>query len=50
VGEIPDEINLLETVTEALNGISGAELQCVFQSWIKRVETMIDARWNYLTE
>jgi hypothetical protein len=50
VGEIPDEIDLLEAVTEALNGISGAELQCVFQSWSKRVETMIDARGNYLTE
>jgi hypothetical protein len=41
--EIPDEIDLLEEVTETLNGISGAELQRVFQSWIERVEKVIDA-------
>jgi hypothetical protein len=29
---IPDEINLLEAVTEILNGISDAELQCVSRS------------------
>jgi hypothetical protein len=30
--EIPDEIDLLEAVTEILNGISDGELQCVFRN------------------
>jgi hypothetical protein len=41
--EAPDEIHLLEAVTEILNGISDAEWQCVFRSWIEGVETMTDA-------
>jgi hypothetical protein len=41
--EISDEIVLLETVTEIVNGISDAELQRVFRSWIKPVEKVIDA-------
>jgi hypothetical protein len=32
--EIPDKIDLLEAVTEILNGISDAELQRVFRSWM----------------
>jgi hypothetical protein len=41
--EIPDEVDLLEAVTAILNGISDAELQRVFRSWIERVERAIDA-------
>jgi hypothetical protein len=41
--EIPDEINLLDAVTEILNGISTGELQCVFRSWIERVESATTA-------
>jgi histone-lysine N-methyltransferase SETMAR len=41
--EIPDEIRLLGAVTEILNGISRDELQCVFRSWIERVENVITA-------
>jgi hypothetical protein len=42
--EIPDEIDFLESVTQILNGIADDELQCVFRSWIERVERVIDAR------
>jgi hypothetical protein len=42
--------SILEAVIEVLNGVSGAELQCVFQSWIERVEKVIDAGGNYLPE
>jgi hypothetical protein len=38
--KIPDEIDFLEAVTETLNSISGAELQCVFRSWIEDVENV----------
>jgi hypothetical protein len=48
-GEIPDEIDLLEAVTKISNGSSDVELQFLFQSWIKRVERVIDARADYLT-
>jgi hypothetical protein len=41
--EIPDQIGLLEAVTEILSDISDAELQRVFRSWIERVEKVIDA-------
>jgi hypothetical protein len=41
--EIPDEISLLDEVTEILNGISTEELQRVFHSWIERVEYGITA-------
>jgi hypothetical protein len=44
--EIPDEIVLLEAVTEILNGISDAELQRVFQDWIELVERAIGAVGN----
>jgi hypothetical protein len=30
--EIPDEIDILEAVTDIFNGISGAELQRVFRN------------------
>jgi hypothetical protein len=36
--KIPDEIDLLDAVTEILNGISNAELQRVFRSSIKRIQ------------
>jgi hypothetical protein len=42
--KIPDEIYFLERVIEILNGISDAELQCVFRSWVEHVERVIDAR------
>jgi hypothetical protein len=48
--EIPDEMDLPETVTEISNGISDAEMQHVFRGWIERVETVINAGVNYLTE
>jgi hypothetical protein len=48
--EIPDEIDFLETATEILNGISDAELQRVFRSWIEYVKKVIDPRGDYLTE
>jgi hypothetical protein len=41
--EISHEIDLLESVTESLNGISGSELQCIFRSWVERVEKLIEA-------
>jgi hypothetical protein len=41
--EIPDEISLLDAVTEYLNGISTEELQRVFHSWIERVKNLITA-------
>jgi hypothetical protein len=47
--EIPDEIDLLEMATALLNGISDAELQCVFRSLIEHFERVIDAGGDYLT-
>jgi hypothetical protein len=47
--ENPDEIDLLEAVTEILNGISDGELQHLFRSRIERVERVIDAAGDYLT-
>jgi hypothetical protein len=47
--EIPDEINLLEAVIEILND-SNAELQRVFRCWIARVQKVIDAEGDYLSE
>jgi hypothetical protein len=44
---IPDEINLLDAVTEILNGISIDELQRVSRSWIERVENVIIAQGGY---
>jgi hypothetical protein len=41
--EIPNEISLLDAVTEILNGISTDEGQRVFRSWIERVENVITA-------
>jgi hypothetical protein len=48
--KIPDEIHLLESPTEILNGISDVELQCVFRNWFERGERVIDAGWDYLTD
>jgi hypothetical protein len=45
--EIPDEVGLLDAVTEILGGISGAELQAVFQDWIERVQKVIEADGGY---
>jgi hypothetical protein len=39
--EISHEITLLDAVTGILNGISTDELQCIFRSWIERVENLI---------
>jgi hypothetical protein len=47
--EIPDEIGLLEMVTEILKGISDAELQRVFRSSIEPGERVIGARGDYVT-
>jgi hypothetical protein len=40
--EIPNEIDLLEVVTEIWNRISGPELHSAFPCWIARVENGID--------
>jgi hypothetical protein len=48
--EITDEIDRLETATEIVNSISDAELQRLFRSWIERVERVIDAGGDYLTQ
>jgi hypothetical protein len=45
---IPNEIDLLEAITEMLNGISAAELQRVFRNWVEDVEKVIDAGGDYL--
>jgi hypothetical protein len=47
--EIPDEIELLDAATEILNGISSAELQAVFHSWIERVQNVSDADGGYVS-
>jgi hypothetical protein len=47
--EIPDELDLPEAVTEILNGISDAELQRNFRSWIEGLTKVIDAGGDYLT-
>jgi hypothetical protein len=41
--QIPDEIDLIEIVTQFLDGISDEELQAVFHSWIECVQNIIDA-------
>jgi histone-lysine N-methyltransferase SETMAR len=38
--EVPDEIDLLTEVTETLSGMSDAELQRIFRSWIERVKKL----------
>jgi hypothetical protein len=48
--EIPDEISLLEALNEILNGISDLELQSVFRGPIERVERVIGAGRDHLTE
>jgi hypothetical protein len=41
--ETPTEINLLKPVIEILNGISDAELQRVFRSWVEYIKRVIPA-------
>jgi hypothetical protein len=48
-GEIFDEIDLLEVVTEILSGISHHELRAVFRNWVERVQAVIDANGDYLS-
>jgi hypothetical protein len=45
---IPDEVGLFEAVAEVLNGLSGAESQNAFRSWIERIEQVSDAGEDYL--
>jgi hypothetical protein len=45
--EIPDEISLLDAMTEILTGIATFELQRVFRTWIERVENIITAEGGY---
>jgi hypothetical protein len=47
--ENPDEADLLEAVTEILNGISDAELQRILRSWTESVESVIEAGGDHLT-
>jgi hypothetical protein len=42
-------MDLLEAVIAILNGISNAEVQRVFGSWIERVERVTDTRRDYQT-
>jgi hypothetical protein len=48
--EIPDEINLCEAVSEILNAIFPAELQRVFHNWSERLEAVIAAEVDYITQ
>jgi hypothetical protein len=43
------EIDFLEAVTEILTGISDAELQRAFRSWIEGAERVIHTRGDFLT-
>jgi hypothetical protein len=45
---IPDEIGLLEAVSDILNAMSAAELQRVFRSWIDRIEGVIASEGDYI--
>jgi hypothetical protein len=45
--EIPNEISVLDAVTERLNGISTDELQQIFRSWIESVEEVITGEGGY---
>jgi hypothetical protein len=45
--ESPDQIALLEALTEILRGISGNELQTVFRNWIERAQGVIDPDGSY---
>jgi hypothetical protein len=45
--EVPDDISLLDAVTEFLDEISTEELQHVFHIWIERVENGITAEGDY---
>jgi hypothetical protein len=47
--EISEEIDLLEVVTEILNGISHDELRAAFRNWVERVQAVIDANGDYLS-
>jgi hypothetical protein len=48
--QIPDEIGLLEIVTQIVNGMSDEELQAVFRSSIECVQNIIDANRDYTPE
>jgi hypothetical protein len=48
--EISDEIDLLEVVSKNLSGISHDELQAVFRSWVERVQPVIHANADSLSE
>jgi hypothetical protein len=47
--EISNEIDLLEAISDILNGSSDALLQHLFRFWIERVERVIDTKGVYLT-
>jgi hypothetical protein len=47
--EIPDEIGLLEIVSQIVDRISVEELQAVFRSWIECVQNIIDANGDYIS-
>jgi hypothetical protein len=48
--EIPDEIGLLEIVTQMLDGIPDEEFKAVFRSWIECVQHMIDANRDSMSQ
>jgi hypothetical protein len=45
--EIPDEVGLLDTVIEILNGISHDELPAMFRNWIECVQEVINTNAGY---
>jgi transposase len=48
-GEISDEIDLFEVVTEILGGISYDELRAVFRNWVERAQAVTNANGDYLS-
>jgi hypothetical protein len=48
--EISDEIDVLDVVTVILSGISHDEWQAVFGSRVERVQAMIDANGDHLSQ
>jgi hypothetical protein len=47
---VSDQIDLLQVVIEILSRISHDELQAVFRSCVERVQAVINANGDYLSE
>jgi hypothetical protein len=48
--DVPDEIGLLEIVTQIVDGILDEEFQAVFRSWIECVQSIIEANRDDMSE